>query len=81
MLSAIFSAKLQVIEYSATVPKFPELTGNFGESGRRLGVERWRYDALACRVDRRPELYFENRFTGHPLVIMGLESNQLSRGW
>ena len=37
---SLFSAKLQVIEYSATIPKFPELTGNFGESGRRLGVER-----------------------------------------
>ncbi len=39
-LCVLFSAKLQLIEYSATIPKFPELTGNFGESGRRLGVER-----------------------------------------
>ena len=39
-LCLLFSAKLQLIEYSATIPKFPELTGNFGESGRRLGVER-----------------------------------------
>ena len=80
-LYLLFSAKLQVIEYSATAPKFPELTGDFGESGRRLGVERWRYDELLGLADRRPELYFENRFAGHPRVIMGLESNQLSRGW
>lgn len=39
-LYLLFSAKLQLIEYSVTIPKFPELTGNFGESGRRLGVER-----------------------------------------
>ena len=30
-LYLLFSAKLQVIEYSATAPKFPELTEDFGE--------------------------------------------------
>jgi len=51
-INILFTAKLQSIEYSATTPKFPASTGNFGASGQRLGVERWRYDALVSLADR-----------------------------